>query len=160
MHQMVSKSVTDTAKKIGVYTSKLSAELRDMREAVYPPEARKTFSRTFSTVDLVRLLGVPESTLRQLTIEGKGPFLIEQRTIDVPIRSSKFESYVLSSLRCDRMMPGTSCLIAERAKSSRSLRPLTSRVEVQRPQHQSILPIFLVCKAIGFFVLILIRKHR
>jgi chromosome partitioning protein len=73
MHQMASKSVTDTAKKIGVYTSKLSAELRDMREAVYPPEARKTFSKTFSTVDLVRLLGVPESTLRQLTIEGKGP---------------------------------------------------------------------------------------
>ncbi len=67
------QSVRDTASKIGVYTSKLSAELNDMREAVYPPSAQKTFARTFSTLDLVRLLKVPESTLRQLTIEGKGP---------------------------------------------------------------------------------------
>lgn len=73
MPQVASKNVRDTASKIEAYTTKLSAELRDMREAAYPPEARKTFSRTFSTVDLVRLLKVPESTLRQLTIEGKGP---------------------------------------------------------------------------------------
>lgn len=68
-----SHNARDTASKIEVYTSKLSAELRDMREAVYPPTAKKTFTRTFSTLDLVRLLKVPESTLRQLTIEGKGP---------------------------------------------------------------------------------------
>jgi chromosome partitioning protein len=65
--------VSDTASKIDRYTSKLSAELREMREAFYPPSSRKTFTRTFSTLDLVRLLGVPESTLRQLTLEGKGP---------------------------------------------------------------------------------------
>lgn len=63
----------DTASKIEGYTSKLSVELRDMREAFYPPQARKSFTRTFSTLDLVRLLNVPESTLRQLTIEGRGP---------------------------------------------------------------------------------------
>ncbi|GAA4186842.1 plasmid partitioning protein RepA [Shinella granuli] len=68
-----SRNVRDTASKIEAYTSKLSAELQDMREAVYPPTAMKTFARTFSTLDLVRLLKVPESTLRQLTIEGKGP---------------------------------------------------------------------------------------
>jgi len=73
MLQPASQNVRDTASKIGVYTSKLSAELNDMREAVYPPSAQKTFARTFSTLDLVRLLKVPESTLRQLTIEGKGP---------------------------------------------------------------------------------------
>lgn len=73
MPQVASKNVRDTASKIDAYTAKLSAELRDMREAVYPPEARKTFARTFSTMDLARLLAVPESTLRQLTIEGKGP---------------------------------------------------------------------------------------
>ncbi|MBO9101955.1 MULTISPECIES: plasmid partitioning protein RepA [Rhizobium] len=73
MLQPASQNVRDTASKIGVYTSKLSAELNDMREAVYPPSAQKTFARTFSTLDLVRLLNVPESTLRQLTIEGKGP---------------------------------------------------------------------------------------
>ncbi|PWL16425.1 plasmid partitioning protein RepA [Falsochrobactrum shanghaiense] len=65
--------VSDTASKIDGYTAKLSAELRDMREAFYPPSSRKSFTRTFSTLDLVRLLNVPESTLRQLTIEGKGP---------------------------------------------------------------------------------------
>lgn len=73
MLQPASQSVRDTASKIEVYTSKLSAELNDMREAVYPPSAQKTFGRTFSTLDLVRLLKVPESTLRQLTLEGKGP---------------------------------------------------------------------------------------
>jgi chromosome partitioning protein len=73
MPPTASHSDKDTASKIDAYTSKLSAELREMREAVYPPEARKTFVRTFSTLDLVRLLKVPESTLRQLTIEGKGP---------------------------------------------------------------------------------------
>lgn len=65
--------VGDTAAKIDRYTSKLSAELREMREAFYPPSSQKSFTRTFSTLDLVRLLGVPESTLRQLTLEGKGP---------------------------------------------------------------------------------------
>ncbi|PLW76044.1 plasmid partitioning protein RepA [Cohaesibacter celericrescens] len=66
-------SSNDTAKKMDRYTAKLSAELHDMRERVYPPEAQKIFSKTFSTLDLVRLLGVPESTLRHLTLEGKGP---------------------------------------------------------------------------------------
>lgn len=73
MPHQARKNVRDTASKIAGYTARLSAELRDMREAVYPPEARKIFGKTFSTIDLARLLGVPESTLRQLTIEGKGP---------------------------------------------------------------------------------------
>lgn len=73
MLQPTNVTVSDTASKIEGYTSKLSVELRDMREAFYPPQARKSFTRTFSTLDLVRLLNVPESTLRQLTIEGKGP---------------------------------------------------------------------------------------
>ena len=73
MLQGSSKSVNDTASKIEAYTKLLSEELRDMREAMYPPMAQKTFSRTFSTLDLVRLLNVPESTLRNLTIEGRGP---------------------------------------------------------------------------------------
>lgn len=40
MLQPASQSVRDTASKIEVYTSKLSAELNDMREAVYPPSAQ------------------------------------------------------------------------------------------------------------------------
>lgn len=73
MLQAPSKSVKDTASKIEAYTTLLSTELRDMREAMYPPLARKSFTRTFSTLDLVRLLKVPESTLRSLSIDGKGP---------------------------------------------------------------------------------------
>ncbi len=63
----------DTTAKIESFTQKLSDRLQTMREMTYPPEARKVFGRTFSTTDLVRLLGVPESTLRTLTLEGKGP---------------------------------------------------------------------------------------
>ena len=62
-----------TAQKIADYTEKLSAELQVMRHRIYPPEARKAFTRTFSTLDLVKMLDVPESTLRAMTIEGKGP---------------------------------------------------------------------------------------
>ncbi|TNB46249.1 plasmid partitioning protein RepA [Martelella lutilitoris] len=63
----------DTAEKIADYTDKLSAELQVMRHRIYPPEARKAFTRTFSTLDLVKLLDIPESTLRSMTIEGRGP---------------------------------------------------------------------------------------
>ncbi len=64
---------SDTTKKIGDYTRQLSNELNSMRAKMYPPESQKVFGRTFSTLDLVKLLGVPESTLRNLTLEGKGP---------------------------------------------------------------------------------------
>ncbi|WP_176084369.1 plasmid partitioning protein RepA [Martelella sp. HB161492] len=64
---------TNTAAKIEDYTLRLSNELQDMRHRMYPPEAEKAFTRTFSTSDLVRLLDIPESTLRALTIDGKGP---------------------------------------------------------------------------------------
>ena len=63
----------DTIAKIESFTQRLSDRLQTMREMTYPPEAQKVFGRTFSTTDLVRLLGVPESTLRTLTLEGKGP---------------------------------------------------------------------------------------
>ena len=63
----------DTIAKIESFTHRLSDRLQAMREMTYPPEARKVFGRTFSTTDLVRLLGVPESTLRTLTLEGRGP---------------------------------------------------------------------------------------
>ncbi|MEO9904310.1 MAG: hypothetical protein ABJF28_26235, partial [Nisaea sp.] len=53
----------DTIAKIEGFSHKLSDRLQTMREMTYPPEAKKVFNRTFSTTDLVRLLGVPESTL-------------------------------------------------------------------------------------------------
>ena len=68
-----SAALGDTAEKIADYTDKLSAELQVMRHRIYPPEAHKAYTRTFSTLDLVKLLDVPESTLRSMSIDGKGP---------------------------------------------------------------------------------------
>jgi chromosome partitioning protein len=63
----------DTTTKIDQFTEVLSRELLSLRTRLYPPSSQKTFGRTFTTNDLVRLLKVPESTLRAMTIEGKGP---------------------------------------------------------------------------------------
>ncbi|GLI95333.1 plasmid partitioning protein RepA [Methylocystis echinoides] len=63
----------DTTTKIDHFTEVLSRELLSLRTRLYPPSSQKTFGRTFTTNDLVRLLKVPESTLRSMTLEGKGP---------------------------------------------------------------------------------------
>ena len=65
--------INRTSEKMSEYTKRLSQELLSMKESMYPPIAQKTFSKHFSTTDLVRLLGVSDSTLRQLTLSGKGP---------------------------------------------------------------------------------------
>lgn len=119
MPQAASKNVRDTASKIDAYTAKLSAELRDMREAVYPPEARKTFAKTFSTMDLARLLAVPESTLRQLTIEGKGPMpeRAENNRRTYTVEQVKELRSFLASLRLTR--PSSCCPIGVKARSCR-----------------------------------------
>ncbi len=64
---------SDTTTKIDHFTEALSRELLSLRTRLYPPSSQKTFSRTFTTNDLVRLLKIPESTLRSLSLEGKGP---------------------------------------------------------------------------------------
>jgi len=63
----------DTTAKIDHFTKALSRELLSLRTRLYPPSSQKTFGRTFSTNDLVNLLKIPESTLRSMTLEGKGP---------------------------------------------------------------------------------------
>jgi len=63
----------NTSERIAHYTSQLSQELHDLRAQLYPPEAQKQFGRTFTTQDLTKLLGIPKSTLRTLSLEGKGP---------------------------------------------------------------------------------------
>lgn len=63
----------DTSARIERYVRLLSTQLQNLRERLYPPEAQKTFTRTFSTQDISRLLDIPESTLRTLTLESKGP---------------------------------------------------------------------------------------
>lgn len=66
-------SLGATSEKIATYTAQLSRELHDLRAELYPPEAQKAFTRSYTTADVEKFLGVPQSTLRTLSIEGKGP---------------------------------------------------------------------------------------
>jgi chromosome partitioning protein len=50
----------------------LSGQLQDLRKRMYPPEAQKSL-RSFMTNEVSRLTSIPESTLKTMSIEGKGP---------------------------------------------------------------------------------------
>ena len=50
----------------------LSQKLQDHRLKLYPPKAEKTLRR-FSSTETAKIIGVADSYLRKLTIEGKGP---------------------------------------------------------------------------------------
>lgn len=59
-----------SAQTIRRHSQLLSAQLQVLRRRMYPPEARKEL-RTFSTRETALLLGVAESTLRQMSIDGE-----------------------------------------------------------------------------------------
>lgn len=50
----------------------LSGQLQSLRERMYPPEAQKSL-RSFMTNEVSRLTSIPESTLKTMSLEGKGP---------------------------------------------------------------------------------------
>lgn len=60
------------SEKISRYSQLLSGQLHRLRQELYPPEAHKAL-RAFSSVDVARLIGVSESTIRQLDLDGEGP---------------------------------------------------------------------------------------
>jgi len=60
-----------SAETIRRHSQLLSAQLQVLRRRMYPPEAKKEL-RTFSTRETALLLGVAESTLRQMSIDGEG----------------------------------------------------------------------------------------
>ncbi|ALN75346.1 MULTISPECIES: plasmid partitioning protein RepA [unclassified Aureimonas] len=62
----------DPADKVVRHGAILSAELQARRQQMYPPDARKSL-RFFMTHEVSKLTSIPESTLRTLSIEGKGP---------------------------------------------------------------------------------------
>jgi chromosome partitioning protein len=64
---------TSTTATIDHFTELLSEELLSLRRRIYSPTSQKSFARAFTTNDLVKLLDIPESTLRSLTLEDKGP---------------------------------------------------------------------------------------
>ncbi|MCV3767947.1 plasmid partitioning protein RepA [Rhizobium sp. TRM95796] len=50
----------------------LSAQLKAMRERLFPPASQKTL-RSFTSGEAARLIGVSDGYLRQLTLAGEGP---------------------------------------------------------------------------------------
>ncbi|MGL5114820.1 MAG: plasmid partitioning protein RepA [Beijerinckiaceae bacterium] len=61
-----------SAARIMRHAGALSAQLQNLRARMYPPEARKGL-RHFLTQEVSRLTSIPESTLKMMSIEGKGP---------------------------------------------------------------------------------------
>lgn len=60
-----------SADKIKRQSDLLSERLKTLGQQMYPPEAQKTL-KTFSSREAAQLLGVAESTLRQMSLDGKG----------------------------------------------------------------------------------------
>jgi chromosome partitioning protein len=58
--------------KIIRHAALLSGQLQNLRERMYPPHAQKSL-RNFMTHEVSRLTSIPESTLRTMSNEGKGP---------------------------------------------------------------------------------------
>jgi chromosome partitioning protein len=58
--------------KIVRHAVALSGQLQSLRERMYPPHAQKAL-RNFMTQEVSRLTSIPESSLRTMSNEGKGP---------------------------------------------------------------------------------------
>ncbi|WP_162708282.1 plasmid partitioning protein RepA [Rhizobium cremeum] len=62
----------DTAEKIVRHASMLSNQLQQLRARMYPPRSEKTL-RYFLTNEVSKLTSIPDSTLKLMSIEGRGP---------------------------------------------------------------------------------------
>lgn len=67
-----SSETEDAVGKIVHHAGILSTHLQEVRERMYPPRAEKGL-RYFMTNEVSKLTSIPESTLRTMSIEGKGP---------------------------------------------------------------------------------------
>jgi len=61
-----------TDDRISAHARLLSNQLQQLREKLFPPEASKEL-RTFTSGEAAKLIGVSDSYLRQLSLEGQGP---------------------------------------------------------------------------------------
>lgn len=59
-------------KLVGQHAASLSDMLHKHREQLFPPEAQKTL-RSFSSTEVANFVGINDSYLRRLAVEGKGP---------------------------------------------------------------------------------------
>jgi chromosome partitioning protein len=58
--------------KIVRHATILSGQLQSLRQRMYPPHAQKAL-RNFMTQEVSRLTSIPESTLRTMSNDAKGP---------------------------------------------------------------------------------------
>lgn len=68
-HQVSTKSVDET---IGEQADLLTAQLKSMSEALFPPTSHKVL-RKFTSGEAARLIGISDSTLRKMNLAGEGP---------------------------------------------------------------------------------------
>ena len=61
-----------SAEQIVRHAKALSSQLAGLRERLYPPNAQKSL-RNFLVHEVAKLTTIPESTLKTLSLEGKGP---------------------------------------------------------------------------------------
>lgn len=66
------RETSDPADKIVRHASLLSSHLQARRQQMYPPDAQKSL-RFFMTHEVSKLTSIPESTLKLMSNEGKGP---------------------------------------------------------------------------------------
>ncbi|MBD0416920.1 plasmid partitioning protein RepA [Oryzicola mucosus] len=64
------RSIESSADKITRQAQMLSAQLQSIRTRMYPPEAMKSL-KTFTSREVSSLLGIAESTLRQMSLDGE-----------------------------------------------------------------------------------------
>ncbi|GAA4135536.1 plasmid partitioning protein RepA [Aminobacter aganoensis] len=69
---LITPSVEDAAGKIVRHAQTLSTQLQSIRQRLYMPEGHKDL-RPFSTKEVSELTSIPESTLKLLSSQGKGP---------------------------------------------------------------------------------------
>ncbi|WP_068088817.1 plasmid partitioning protein RepA [Polycladidibacter stylochi] len=107
------------SERISRYSQLLSGQLQRLRQELYPPEAHKNL-RGFSSVDVARLIGVSESTIRQMDLDGEGPS---------PTRlSNGRRSYTLAQINDIRRV------LATRKKGDEVVNVLPQRREGERMQ--------------------------
>lgn len=69
-YQQQIEPAESSAAKISRQSQLLSAQLQSIRERIYEPEAAKTL-KTFTSREVAALLGIAESTLRQMSLDGE-----------------------------------------------------------------------------------------
>ena len=63
---------SSATQRITNHAELLSAQLRSMRDAMFPPTAQKSL-RSFTSGEVAKFVGVSDGYLRQLSLDGLGP---------------------------------------------------------------------------------------